>query len=236
MMSEMLEPQDFYMLECERNKSLSYLAPILKFSDDGRRIVYFDCLGEVKLARDIAQQQAPEIRLKLASMQYDVDFDHLVLMYCGNGSTYGQELSTALGLPRALVSWGEIKPKWRTDYLSSDPFRSITDPSGTMTKAISAGWPQLAKLKTHHIRQVIIVDDVMATGSSLLAVETLIPRIAQTIGWQLQVLGFVIAAQEGEVTNSTLTDRLLTTPVFQIPLLDPDKTTTGENVHLKVGN
>jgi hypothetical protein len=205
--------QENFRLVCPHNERIYYDAPLSRMPD-GRMNDYYDCLGELDLAQKIARQQSGEISAKLGS-----DLARTAMMYFGNGITYGQCLGQALGLLVAIIGWGEIKPKWRENVISSSPFKSITDPSGKAVKRLNVGWPQLDKLEKYNITQLIIADDVTATGSSLLSAENLVEKISQKLARSITVAGFVVAAKEGEDVDPQLDQRLLASPVFHIPIL-----------------
>jgi hypothetical protein len=211
MMDDVVE-QSYYQLVCAENTTLCYQAPLKKLPN-GRPFVYFDCSGELALVQKMAQQQQAELESRL-----ETDRKHTAIMYFGSGSTYGQAVGEMLGLAVAIVGWGEVKPKWRDKAISSMPFKSIMDTDNALLRRVIIGWPQLEKFNQHQIERLIIADDVLATGESLLATENLVEKIAAQLQRNIFVEGFVTAAQVGGI-NSSLQARLLAKPVFHIPLI-----------------
>jgi hypothetical protein len=212
--TKMSDVTEAHLLTCPHNPLINYTAPIISLPN-GRAIVYFDCLGELELAEQIALQQSPEVASKIGD-----DPEHTAIMYFGSGSTYGQCLGKALGLKIGIVAWGEIKPKWRENVISSIPFSSIIDlPHNKMQKRLSLGWPQLAKFAKYDINRLLIADDVAATGESLFAAEDLVAKVAGKLNHPIEILGYIVAAREGNDSNPRMESRLLAAPVFKIPVL-----------------
>jgi hypothetical protein len=200
------------LLTCSHNPNLTFTAPIVQFGEHS--IAYFDCLGELELVQRIVFQQSQEVLNKIGS-----DLAHTAIMYFGNGSTYGQCLGQALGLAISVVAWNEIKPKWSENVISSIPFSNITNPQNKMQNRLRLGWPQLAKFTKYDIKRLIIADDVAATGESIFAAEDLIKKASVKLCRSLKILGYVVAARAGNDLNPEFENRLLATPVFQIPVL-----------------
>lgn len=156
--------EDFYTIEIcgiKRDLPLVQVAPKLK-------VALFNILGDTEIVKAVAP--------KLASM---LPQETEVLLHPeGKGIPLVYEISAITGLPYVVPR--KDRKQWMLDPISSD------------VKSITTGKPQTYWLDRRELpkiegRKIAIVDDVISTGSTLLAMENLVKQVNGTVVARLAI-------------------------------------------------
>lgn len=144
----------------------TYPAPM----PDGRRLVLpLRDFGDVAVAGLIVNQAAFTVLDQLAAWTAAATAAwqaEVVLGLPTLGHTVGAAVARSLGHP-GWVAPSTTRKRWYDDALSA-PLASITSPVA-VANALRRMWLDLRRLPRLHGRRVLLVDDVISTGSSALA-------------------------------------------------------------------
>lgn len=146
--------EDFYTVELcgiKRNLPLVRVAPKLK-------VALFNILGDTEIVKAVAPKIS-EMIPKTAEVILHPEGKAIPLAY---------EVSAITGLPYVVPR--KDKKQWMLDPISAD------------VKSITTGKPQMYWLDKRDLpklegKKIVIVDDVISTGSTILAMEDLVQKI-----------------------------------------------------------
>lgn len=157
--------EDFYTIELcgvKRKLPLARVAPKL-------RVALFNILGDVEIVKAVAPA--------LSKM---IPADAEVILHPeGKAITLAYEISAITGIPYVVPR--KDKKQWMLDPISAD------------VKSITTGKPQQYWLDRRELpkiegKKIVVVDDVISTGSTLIAMEDLVSKINGNIIAKIAIL------------------------------------------------
>jgi len=157
--------EDFYTIELcgiKRELPLVRVAPKLK-------VALFNILGDVEIVKAVAP-----VLSKMIPKETEV-----ILHPEGKAITLAYEVSAITGIPYVVPR--KEKKQWMLDPISAD------------VKSITTGKPQQYWLDRRELpklegKKIAVVDDVISTGSTLIAMEDLVSKVNGTIIAKIAIL------------------------------------------------
>jgi adenine phosphoribosyltransferase len=165
--------------------------PILKISDD-LAIASFVVLGDAEMC---------EVSAKLLSEKITEEFDYIVTAE-SKGIPLAQSLAVATEQKEFIVLRKSVKA-----YMDAPITTSVNAITTTNEQMLVIDGRDAEKIRG---KKVLIVDDVISTGGSLLAIEELLEKAGATVTQKLAILA------EGDAKNRTDITFLEELPLFPI--------------------
>lgn len=188
--------------------SVSYAAPM----PDGRTLALpFREFGDVAVAGLIANQASFAVLDQLAAWTAAAAAHWSAEVVVGLptlGHTLGAAAARALG-HAAWVAPSTTRKRWYDDALSA-PLRSITSPA-VGANAARRMWLDPRLLPRLDGRRVLLVDDVISTGSSAEAGLLLLRRAG------IEPVGLAVAMVQGDVWRAVWPDSVAVVSAFSTP-------------------
>jgi len=174
------------------------------------RIVSLNLIGKIKWNQDLGKLIAQRIRKTLPDLE-----GLCFITVVEKALQLAQVVASELGVNDLAVAYNRVKPHMET---SRRPVIQVGADSVTSgVKFLALYERDINLLVTRATRGVIVIDDVVTTGGTILGLVDLLDQMAQLKGLQrtIPVHGIFCVAEEGKIS------RVLPAPVYSLARL-PD--------------
>lgn len=165
---------------------------VLPSGDRRIRIASLNLVGQIRLNRDLGCLLARRVREVLPEQ------DGLVFVtVVEKALMLTQVLAQELGLEAVAVAYNRIKPHMEAERR---PVIQVGSSSVTSGSKFMAVYERDINLIARATRGIVVIDDVVSTGGTLLALEDLLEEVAIHLGRPLpDIVGAFCVAQEGDL-------------------------------------
>jgi adenine phosphoribosyltransferase len=168
--------------------------PFVLLEEDGQRlrIASFNLVGQIRLNQDLGTLLAQKIR----SVYSDLEGIALVTVV-EKALQLSQVAAHRLGIEAVAVAYNRIKPHMEAKHR---PTIQVGVDSITSGGKFLAMYERDLNLLQEAERGIILIDDVVSTGGTILGMASLVEEMASVQGMNVPppILGIFCVAQEGE--------------------------------------
>ncbi len=165
---------------------------VLPSGDRRIRIASLNLVGQTRLNRDLGRLLADRIREAFPDLKGLV-----FLTAVEKALMLVQTVAQELDVDAVAVAYNRVKPHMEA---SRRPLIQVGSSSVTSGSKFMAIYERDINLMAGATRGIIVIDDVVSTGGTLLALEDLLEEIAAHLGHPLpDIQGVFCVAQEGEL-------------------------------------
>jgi adenine phosphoribosyltransferase len=213
-----LESGDKYSLHVDGLEYPIELPYVFIDKEEGRfKVASFNLVGQTRLNRDMGQLLAQ----KITSIIPDLT-GIAVLTVVEKALQLSQVVSEELDMEAVAVAYNRIKP--HMEAARRPVIQVAVDNIATSEKSgFLYIYERDMNLLAQASRGIIIIDDVVSTGSTIAALDSLVEETAHLAGLQRvpEILGVFCVAQEGD------SNPYITTPVHSLARLPQPERTKG---------
>jgi adenine phosphoribosyltransferase len=165
---------------------------VLPSGDRSIRIASFNLVGQTRLNRDLGRLLAARIRNVFDDLEGVV-----FLTAVEKALMLVQSIAQELDVEAVAVAYNRVKPHMEADRR---PLIQVGSSSVTSGSKFMALYERDIHLIAHAFRGIVVIDDVVSTGGTLLALEDLLEEVAAHCDHPLpSIRGVFCVAQEGEL-------------------------------------
>ena len=188
-----LESGDKFRLEVpELGYSVDIPFTVLPSGDRRIRIASLNLVGQTRLNRDLGRLLAGQIRAAIKDLE-----GFVILTAVEKALMLVQAVAQELEVDAVAVAYNRVKPHMEA---SRRPVIQVGSSSVTSGSKFMAIYERDINLIAGAARGIIIIDDVVSTGGTLLALEDLLEEVSAHIDHPLPAIQAVFCvAQEGEL-------------------------------------